>query len=356
MITTGRIALFAGLVWIAAACPGVAHAQQSWVGKSVVTKTNPPRRAAATIAGDSAATSFKRATIWMEREGCRLAFADYNETTRLDPSDAFEYVVRGIEWSRKKEYDRAIADFSEAIRLDPTITFAYMARGFAWERKKEYDKGIADYSEAIRLDPTYALAYNGRGLAWFHKKDYDRAIADYNETIRLDPRDAGAYNNRGNARQRKKEYEKAMADYNEAIRIDPKYAYAYSDRGWAWANKKEYDKAIADYNKAIRVDPSLAAPYDGRSWLRATCPDVKFRDGKKAVEDGTRACELSRWNEANSIGTLAAAYAESGAFEKAVATQQKASALSTDAEDRRKAETRLALYKEKKPYRQSDED
>jgi tetratricopeptide (TPR) repeat protein len=244
-----------------------------------------------------------------------------NKASRPDPTDeTLDYGNRGAAWSNKKEYDRAIADFSEAIRLDLTKAPYYGNRGNAWGSKKEYDRAIADFSEAIRLDPTEALYYDGRGAARLGKKEYDGAIADLSEAIHLDPTEALYYGNRGAARGNKKEYDRAIADYAEAIRLDPKHAFAYNNRAWLWA----------------------------------TCPDAKYRDGKKAVESATKACELSEWKNPNTIDTLAAAHAEAGDFDAAVKWEMKANGFYTDAEEKKKGEERLKLYREKKPYRETN--
>jgi tetratricopeptide (TPR) repeat protein len=87
------------------------------------------------------------------------------------------------------------------------------------------------------------------------------------------------------------------------------------------------------------------------AWLWATSPDAKFRDGKRAVEFATRACELSHWKEAYPIGTLAAAHAEAGDFDAAVMWQEKAQTLYKDDKDREKGLDRLVRYKAHKPYR-----
>jgi hypothetical protein len=91
-----------------------------------------------------------------------------------------------------------------------------------------------------------------------------------------------------------------------------------------------------------------------RAWLWATCPDARYRDGKRAVESATRACELSEWKDAVFIDSLAAANAEAGDFEAAVKWQSKANELYPAAEDKKQEEERLKLYREKKPYRETN--
>jgi tetratricopeptide (TPR) repeat protein len=217
-----------------------------------------------------------------------------------------------------------------------------------------FDQAINFYSQEIRANPGNPAAWVRRGIIWFEKKEFDIATADLNEAIRLDPGNALTYNARGRARGYKKEYDKAIADFNEAIRLDPKDALAYQNRGAAWHFKNESAKAIADLNESIRLNPKLAAPYNYRALLWATCPDPRFRDGKKGVESATRACNLSEWKRPYYVCTLAAAYAESGDFDKAVETQQQAIDLLTDEEARKEGLELLRLLRERKPYRETE--
>jgi tetratricopeptide (TPR) repeat protein len=242
---------------------------------------------------------------------------------------------------------------TEAIRLDPKYAPAHISRGNVWTDQKEYDKAIADYNEGVRLDPKQAAFYVNRVFAWSGKKEYDQAIADCNQAIKLDPKFILAYNSRGKAWSDKKEFDKAIADYNQAIKLDPKCALAYDSRGRVWSNKREFAKAIADYDQAITLDPAYTAVYNSRAWLWATCPDGKYRDGKKAVQSATKACELSHWNEPNDLDTLAAAHAEAGDFVQAVKWQSQAIELLKDEKAKKDFRIRLELYQQKKPYRAS---
>ena len=302
--------------------------------------------------GNNDAWAFNyRAIVWREKGYLELAIADFGEYLRITP-DSGAYNNRGTLWDDKKEYDKAIADFSEAIRLDNTFVAAYNNRGSSWLEKKDYDQAIADFNEAIRLDETFTAAYNNRGNAWLAKKESAKAIADYDTALHLDPNYVTGYVSRGNAWLETKEYAKAIADYDSAIRLDPNYVLAYYNRGNAWQHKNRYDKALADFNDAIRLDPKDTLARHVAAWLLATCPDKRYRNGAKAKELATRACELTCWTDAYKVGTLAAAYAETGDFESAVKYQNKALELNPgEADFVEQAKKRLELYEKHKPYR-----
>jgi tetratricopeptide (TPR) repeat protein len=183
------------------------------------------------------------------------------------------------------------------------------------------------------------------------KGQHVEGIADCNEAVRMEPKSPIVLNNRAFAWNRLAEFEKAIDDCNAALRLDPRLAAALKNRGLAWQGKREFDRATADFDEAIRYNPNLFTAFESRALLRACCVDDRYRDGKQALLDATKACELCSWKDADSLAALAAAYAELGDFSKATEWQQIAIDL---APERSKVEfqSRLELFQAGQPYRQ----
>jgi len=193
----------------------------------------------------------------------------------------------------------------------------------------------------------------GRGRrGWVKSSDivpYEQAIDHFNRLVRRDGSSTNYYL-RALAWKAKGELDIALGDFNKAIRRG-RTANLYNARGSVWDDRGDYDRAIADYNEAIRLDPKYADAYNNLAWLLSTCPDAKYRNGKKAIKHATKACELSSWKNASRIDTLAAAYAETGEFDKAVQWSTKAIGMVSESENPLDQEG-LDLYRAGKPQRQ----
>jgi curved DNA-binding protein CbpA len=134
----------------------------------------------------------------------------------------------------------------------------------------------------------------------------------------------------------------------------PERASASLASGQDWLRKKDYTRALRDYEEAIRLDPNSNLACYRCAWLLATCPDSEIRDGKRAIQLATRACNLSGWKDGIDLDVLAAAYAEAGDFDNAILYLKKAlenphPLLEADYGDAFRQ--RLALYEQRKPFR-----
>ena len=92
---------------------------------------------------------------------------------------------------------------------------------------------------------------------------------------------------------------------------------------------------------------------NNRAWIRATSKVGRCRNGKQAVVEATKACELTGWKNAGYIDTLSVANAEVGDFEQAIRWQRKAlEDPSYEQEEGGNARDKLARYGKKKPFRE----
>ena len=134
--------------------------------------------------------------------------------------------------------------------------------------------------------------------------------------------------------------------------LDPALAQVHFNQGNAYLLNRQFKQAISYYIKTTEINPAFAPGFNNLAWLFATCPDGKYRDGNKAIENATRACELSQWANPDCLGTLAAAYAEAGEFERAIKWQTTAIEFATPDYDIVAAHSRLEFYIAGKPYRE----
>jgi Flp pilus assembly protein TadD len=104
----------------------------------------------------------------------------------------------------------------------------------------------------------------------------------------------------------------------------------------------------------LRQDQKNLTALNSLAWIEATNLDAKLRNGKEAVEFAEKAA-AARKDDARTLDTLAAAYAEAGDFTKAVETARKAKKAAASGKDKGLSEeiqARLKLYETGKAYRE----
>jgi tetratricopeptide (TPR) repeat protein len=273
------------------------------------------------------------------------AFAENRSAETSDKSDDAKASAAFL----AGDYDTAISLYDEVIKANPKAALAYNGRALAYRYKKDMTKALADFDQAIRLKPLFMFYYN-RGVTRYEVGDDKSAITDLTRALQDKPGDPKARAICLVARARcyinQAKSALAMSDLNEAIKLDGSDSEAYRLRGIIHKVAHEYDKSLSDYEKAIALDPKNADAYGTEAYLLSVCPVPKYRDGIKAVRYATRACELTEWHNAQAIDTLAAAYAESGDFDKAIQFQKQA-----DEMDKKADPARLALYEKHQPVR-----
>jgi tetratricopeptide (TPR) repeat protein len=151
-----------------------------------------------------------------------------------------------------------------------------------------------------------------------------------------------------------RDYKKAVELYTKAAEqgYAPGQAYLASQYATGKGVDKDYNKAVDLFEKAIAQNDPYA--FNDFAWFRATCPADSQRNGKQAIEYARKACDLTGWRNRNFLCTLAAAYAEDGDFDRASTYQADAMDLQGDYPDQQEMARALQLYRERKPYSESE--
>jgi superkiller protein 3 len=218
------------------------------------------------------------------------------------------------------------------------------------------DEAVAHYQQALQITPDDAEADNNLGNLLCQKGRVDEAMVYYQKALQIEPDYAEAHNNLGNALFQKGRVDEAIARYQKALQIKPGYVNARNNLGNALLQKGKVDEAIVQYQQALQIKPDSPDILNRLAWLLATCPDAHIRNGVQAVQYVGRACDLTHYGVAPLVGTLAAAYAEAGRYDEAIATAEKACELAAAAGERElleKNQKLLALYRARQPYHEA---
>ncbi|MFL6528466.1 MAG: hypothetical protein ACJ8IQ_10235 [Chthoniobacterales bacterium] len=145
----------------------------------------------------------------------------------------------------------------------------------------------------------------------------------------------------------------AFDDCDKALQLNPDSEWAPWVRSRCFKRLRQFGREAQELDKAARANARTAYVYlNDEAWILATCSDAAVRNGRRAVELATRACELKRWKDWHVIDTLAAAYAESGDFAQAIGYQRRAVAQAWwTGRSRKRLEEKIALYETRHPYR-----
>jgi tetratricopeptide (TPR) repeat protein len=114
--------------------------------------------------------------------------------------------------------------------------------------------------------------------------------------------------------------------------------------------------AITQWEASLQIDPNDGNALNNLAWIFATYPDDSIRNGQRAVRLAESATVLPGGDVPIVLRTLAAAYAESGDFSKAIDTAQHAIDLATTQNNTSLLATlrhEIELYQARTPYRES---
>lgn len=249
----------------------------------------------------------------------------------------------------------------ELLKIKPTCALSYSYLGNIFRKKGNDRKAIKYFSKAIDLQPKESVsAYGDLAEVFEESGNPEKAIKVLYKAIDILPKEVTAMDhiNLGLLLGKENRPKEAIQILRTAISDFPPEKIKKEDDVFVLLLQlDQIELALELYHKMLKVQPNSLTILNNLAWIQATCNDENIRNTKEAVEFAEKVCTLTNYKSARALDTLAAAYASSGNFEKAVTTAEKAAAMAMQDNDKTLADkirSRLRLYRSGKMFLDED--
>ena len=308
-------------------------------------------RAATKLEPENASTFEALGMAYFLDENLDEALASYNKAVELAPDSASAYLQLARVYIVQNDMPAAIKNLDKALELSPNALAVLLLRARVHAQNGDEEKAMADVDRAAETRNGKLPAMQLRAEILAANDKMDEAIKQMEELTELVPTNAELVMQLGLFYVANDQPRKAIEKFSSVLEANEKNWQALRSRGDAYLSVAQQELAIKDYETAIKIQPEDDGLLNNLAWVLATSPDDSLRNGKRAVELATKAAELSEFKKGFILSTLAAAYAETGDFEKAREWSEKAIENGREGEiDQLKAE--LESYKDEKPWRE----
>jgi tetratricopeptide (TPR) repeat protein len=314
------------------------------------------------------------------------AEADLREAVKMSPKNPEDHQSLGLALLALNKMEEGVEELDEAIRMQPDLVPAYVLRAQGYLALKDVRSAISNLEVALRLDPNYIPGLVLRSKLFLQGRERDRASKDLDQVLHLQPTNAEALILRSRMQVeagkllegaetleklravapknveilleqgwiylRAKLPEKSVEVYTAALTIDPASIIALRGRADAYLAIGKQSEAILDYEQALKKKEDDDAVLNNLAWVLSTSTKDDLRNGKRAVELATKACEVTEFKRPHILSTLAASYAELGDWDKAIEWSQKA-VNSGEGIEKDQLAKELKSYHDHKPWRES---
>jgi tetratricopeptide (TPR) repeat protein/mono/diheme cytochrome c family protein len=242
-------------------------------------------------------------------------------------------------------YEMLLRGEPGSVALHDDAALLYLALG-------RPDRAVAHFGASAALKPDSAPAHFNLAVALSVNARLDEAVAEYRLALQIRPDYAAAHNNLGSVLLEQGLQAQALSHLREAIRIDPAHEEARYNLGRAYRAQGDTAAAIESFRQALRLEADVVPVMADLAWLLATAPVDGVRDGEEAVRLAERAVDLTGKRDPGALDVLAAAYAETGQFDRAAETARAALLVASPQSIAAEAiRLRAELYAQQKPYR-----
>ena len=252
----------------------------------------------------------------------------WTHAVRCFPGNASGHANLGTSLIEAGQTQEAIASFERALLLYPEQRVALLNLGLIQLRAGHLDEAAVHLRGAVKADPKSAEAHHGLAYILLQRGELEEAILHFQQAADIRP-DVGNCLNLGNALLQAGQFARAIDSYLQVIAEDPNHADARYCLGMAYARLGKMDTALRHYQSALKANPGHLPAINNLAWLLATSRNDTLRNGALAVELVEHALQLPGASKPYLMRTLAAAYAETGQYDKASQIALQASGIAS---------------------------
>jgi protein O-mannosyl-transferase len=280
----------------------------------------------------------------------------YEEALRVRPNYPEALNNLGFTRALLGQLVEATNYYEKVLKVAPRSASAHLNYGFALLNLGKPEEAATRFQTALKEGAPLAMAHFGYGRALLGTGKLHESMAEFREALRHDPSYAEAMFYLGLALVEEGDTEQGVKEMRRAAELAPRVPDVHMQLGRVYAGQGKAREAVAEYKEALQLNANYPEALNNYAWLLATHPDAEIRNGHLAVDLGERACELTKYQVPQMVGTLAAAYAEAGRFDDAIKTGERARDLAAAQRQEglaKKNSELIALYKAHKPYREN---
>jgi protein O-mannosyl-transferase len=248
----------------------------------------------------------------------------FRRAIAVDPNNFVAHCAYGLFLSDRGSLPEAILELRQTVQILPQFARGHALLGRALYSAGERDAAATELRIALKLESGEVDAYNDLGSILMDQNLPAEAAAEFAMALHYEPDNPTTHCLMGKALATQDRLDEAREQFAEALRLNPQLSDAHYQLAVAFAMQHKTTEAIAHYRMALNLQSALPDALNNLAWILATDPHAEIRNGFEAVKLARRACTLTRNAVPLTIGTLAAAYAETGDFDKAIAYAQMA--------------------------------
>lgn len=303
-----------------------------------------------------------RALVHVQREEFDLAAEDFRRAVELDPDNMEQLGAYAGALLIGEEYEKALDIYTKlagALPDNPALSFR---RGYILARLERFEEALPLIEESLRLQPDEPAVLLEKTDVLIQLGRFAEAADTVGRLIELQP-DNPAFRLEAARLYLVGKRPRKSIELLDALAEQEDVAWqVFRLRADAHLNIAAHAEAIRDYEQVLEREPNDGETLNNLAWVLATSPHDDLRDAERAIELAKRACELTDYEAAHILSTLAAGYAEQGDFETAIEWSQKAVELEEQDADEgdgddiaQQLRDELQSYRDGKPWREQIE-